>query len=98
MVSRLVRAFDPVSVILFGSHARGVAGPDSDVDLLVVVDHVRDRRELTVDMRHELADLPLPKDIVVATSAELSLSQDTVDSSVVAAAVREGKVLYSRGR
>ena len=35
MVRRIVRQFHPERVILFGSHARGDAGPDSDVDLLV---------------------------------------------------------------
>jgi predicted nucleotidyltransferase len=37
MVRRIVQRFDPEKVILFGSHARGTAGPDSDVDLLVVM-------------------------------------------------------------
>ena len=35
MARRIVRLFDPERVILFGSHARGEAGPDSDVDFLV---------------------------------------------------------------
>ena len=37
MVNRIVRRFDPEKVILFGSYATGKAGPDSDVDLLVVM-------------------------------------------------------------
>jgi len=37
MVQRIVRRFRPERVILFGSHARGEAGPDSDVDLLIVM-------------------------------------------------------------
>src|SRR5579875_1577019 len=37
MVRRIVRDFHPERVILFGSHARGEAGPDSDVDLLIVM-------------------------------------------------------------
>lgn len=32
MVRRLVSRFDPDELILFGSHARGSAGPDSDVE------------------------------------------------------------------
>ena len=38
MVQRIVDKFHPEQVILFGSHARGAAGPDSDVDLLIVMD------------------------------------------------------------
>ena len=37
IVRRLVEAYHPERVYLFGSHARGEAGPDSDYDLMVVV-------------------------------------------------------------
>ena len=36
MVRRLAEAVQPERIILFGSHARGDAGLDSDVDLLVI--------------------------------------------------------------
>ncbi len=36
LAAKIVHEFRPEKVILFGSHARGTAGPDSDVDLLVV--------------------------------------------------------------
>ena len=37
IVRRLVEAYQPERVYLFGSHARGEAGPDSDYDLMVVL-------------------------------------------------------------
>jgi hypothetical protein len=37
VVRRLVEAYQPERIYLFGSVARGDAGPDSDYDLLVVV-------------------------------------------------------------
>ena len=37
IVHRLVDAYRPERIYLFGSHARGEAGPDSDYDLLIVV-------------------------------------------------------------
>ncbi len=37
IVGRLVAAYKPLQVYLFGSKARGDAGPDSDYDLLLVV-------------------------------------------------------------
>jgi predicted nucleotidyltransferase len=36
-------ASSPATVILFGSHANGTAGQDSDVDFLVVEDQVADQ-------------------------------------------------------
>jgi HEPN domain-containing protein len=41
LLEAVVRRFDPVEVILFGSRARGDAGPDSDWDLMVIVDDDR---------------------------------------------------------
>ena len=38
----IAERFDPVQVILFGSHARGNAGSHSDIDLLVVLDSLDD--------------------------------------------------------
>ena len=37
LADRIVRDFEPDRIILFGSYARGTAGPDSDVDLLVIL-------------------------------------------------------------
>jgi predicted nucleotidyltransferase len=47
IVSRLVAAYEPERIYLFGSKARGDAGPDSDYDLLIVVadDAPRERRD-----------------------------------------------------
>jgi uncharacterized protein (DUF433 family) len=38
LLDAVVAHFDPLQVILFGSRARGEAGADSDIDLLVVLD------------------------------------------------------------
>ena len=48
----IVQAFDPRRIILFGSVADGTDGPDSDIDLLVVLEWapVADRRRLMVDV------------------------------------------------
>ena len=43
MTERIVRDFHPVQIILFGSHARGEAHPQSDVDLLVVFSELADK-------------------------------------------------------
>jgi uncharacterized protein len=65
MAERIVRDYDPVKIILFGSHARGEAGPESDIDLLVVLPEVANKRQAAVAIRRVLRDLPVPKDIVV---------------------------------
>ncbi len=57
-VARIVRAADPLRIAVFGSVARGAATPDSDLDLLVVVPRVENRRQATVSLRRALDDLP----------------------------------------
>ena len=90
-----MRDFHPVQIILFGSHARGDAHPQSDVDLLVVFSKLADRRKTAVDIRRALADLPVAKDILVTTPEELARQRDWV-GTVLRSAQREGEILYER--
>ena len=67
MVDRIVEGFQPARIVLFGSHARGTATEWSDVDLLVILPNVSDKRDTAIEIRRTLGDLPVCKDIVVAT-------------------------------
>lgn len=95
MVERIVRDFRPLRIILFGSHARGEATADSDVDLLVVMPELNDKRRTTVEMRRVLADLPVCKDIVVTTPEEIA-RRGWLVGTILRPALREGRVLYER--
>ncbi|TVR76200.1 MAG: nucleotidyltransferase domain-containing protein [Sphaerobacteraceae bacterium] len=95
MVDRIVAAFDPAKIILFGSHARGDAHRWSDVDLLVVFDEAVDIREMTVAIRRVLRDIPAPKDIVVTDTAHLAEHGREI-GTVFRPALRTGRVLYER--
>jgi predicted nucleotidyltransferase len=67
MAERIVKKFQPEKIILFGSHARGQAGPDSDVDLLVVMPVSGSKREKAIEVAVTLHDIPVAKDIIVST-------------------------------
>jgi predicted nucleotidyltransferase len=95
MVRRIVSQFHPEKIILFGSHARGDAGPDSDVDLLIVMPYFGSRREKQVEIRLALKSIRIPKDIVV-TAPEEFLWRKEVPGTIERPAAREGKVLYAR--
>ncbi|MBI4470739.1 MAG: nucleotidyltransferase domain-containing protein [Acidobacteria bacterium] len=95
MVERIVQRFEPLRVILFGSRARGTAFAQSDVDLLVVLPRVEDKRRTTVEIRRMLGDLPLSKDIIVTTPDEIA-RRGELTGSMLGSALREGKVLYER--
>jgi predicted nucleotidyltransferase len=95
MVERLVEKFDPDRIILFGSHSRGSATPDSDVDLLVIMPVSGSKRENRIEMRVALHDIPVPKDILLATPEEVARYGDAV-GTLIRPALREGRVLYAR--
>jgi predicted nucleotidyltransferase len=94
-VQRLVSAFDPLRIIVFGSYARGEARPGSDLDLLVVLPEADDKRAAAIAMRRVLADLPVPKDVVVTTPEEVARRAHST-WHVVGMALREGRVAYQK--
>jgi predicted nucleotidyltransferase len=96
MVRRIVTRFDPLKVILFGSYARDDAGPDSDVDLLVVLPPNGSRRQQAADIDVALSGIKLPVDVIVVTPDDILRDRD-VPGTVVRPALREGRVLYDRG-
>ena len=95
MVNRIVRQFQPEKIILFGSHARGTAGPDSDVDLLVVMNVEGSKRQKATEVDLALFGLDLPVDVIVLRPEELERNRNQV-GTILYPALREGKVLYER--
>lgn len=95
IVERVVERFDPLRIILFGSLARGEAHYDSDVDLLVVLPHVEDKRAMAVAIRCALADMPPPLDIFPTDPEELERKGDLV-GNILRPALAEGRVVYER--
>ena len=92
-VRRIVEAAHPVRIILFGSHARGEAGADSDLDLVVVEREVPDRYAEMVRLDRALKGLIMGVDILVIGAKDFEEWSDT-PGSVYRAARREGKVVY----
>ncbi len=95
MVRRIVERFHPERIILFGSHARSAARPDSDVDLLVVMPLEGTKHQKQVEIRLALREFPVPKDILVTTPEEFAWRRN-VAGTIERPASREGRVLYAR--
>jgi len=97
MVNRISQNFHPLQVIIFGSHARGSATVDSDIDLLVIMPELKNRRKTTVAMRKTLADIPAPKDIIVASSEEIKKNKFS-QNNIFHIALKKGKIVYDEKR
>lgn len=94
MAHRIAEQFHPEKIILFGSRAKYEQAPDSDVDLLVIVKQVTDRRALRIAMRRAVNGMGLSKDIVVLTVDEFEAKR-RIPGTIAYPADRDGKVLYA---
>jgi len=94
IVRRLAENLRPERIYLFGSRARGEAGPDSDYDLLVVLPdselpgYKRDQAAFRA-----LKGVGVAKDVLVLTREEFRRRAGVV-CSLPATVLREGRLLY----
>ena len=95
VVDRLVRTYQPERVYLFGSAARGDAGPDSDYDVVVVVpDDLPSSRQDERLGYAALVGTGAAVDVLVYRASEF-YGRLPLRASLPATVVREGKLLYA---
>ena len=81
-------------VILFGSYADGTATPESDLDLVVVVDSKLSPKKRYLAVCRALSDFVLPLDLIVKSREEYEFEKDCFNHIVYFAA-RDGHVIYA---
>jgi uncharacterized protein len=90
---RILDAAPPgTKLILFGSHARGEAGPHSDLDFLVIEPEVENWARESVRLRRAFHDMPVAADVIVVSEERARASRD-VYGTIVNAALKEGREL-----
>lgn len=95
ILNRLVNAYHPERVYLFGSAARGDAGPDSDYDILLVMPDDSPPELLRARRAHAaLWGLRAAADVVILTRQRFDDCLH-LNASLPSAVVREGKLLYA---
>ncbi|MDO8681826.1 MAG: nucleotidyltransferase domain-containing protein [Acidobacteriota bacterium] len=95
VVDRLIAAYQPERIYLFGSMARREAGPDSDYDLMVVVpdDAAPERRSSRLAYR-ALRGTGTAADVLVSTHSRFE-ARARVLASLPATILREGLLLHA---
>jgi predicted nucleotidyltransferase len=94
VVGRLVRTYEPERIYLFGSWARGDAGPDSDFDLLVIVPDDASAERRRSRLAYEvLWGTGVAADVLVWTRGRFE-SRLPLKASLPATVVQEGRLLY----
>ena len=90
---RLIEYYHPDRIYLFGSEARGEAGPDSDLDFLVVVPDGTPEEKFREGYR-TLSGIGIAADVIPWKTSDFVGRATYVKASLPATVVREGRLLY----
>ena len=97
-VKRIATELKPEKIILFGSYAYGNPTPDSDVDLLIVMETHGKEKEMYRVASRLLSPRQFPVDIIVKTPKEIedAMRGGVVNGFFIREMINKGKVLYGR--
>ncbi len=96
LLDPVVAYFRPRRVILFGSAARGDANPDSDIDLLVVLDDDAPPEKLTLKAGYESRQSYRLAADVIPCREDTFRRKSRIVGTLAYAASHEGVVVYER--
>jgi len=91
----IVDRFKPNRIILFGSHARGEAKEDSDLDIFVEMETQEPPPERAIQVSAIFGLRPWPMDVVVYTPEEVKRMRK-IHGTLLSLIEAEGKLLYER--
>jgi uncharacterized protein len=94
LIQRIVEEVHPLRIILFGSAARSEMGPNSDIDLLVVMPEGVHRRRIAQLLYQKIIGLGAPFEILVATPADLQKHKNNI-GLIYRTILQEGKEVYA---
>jgi predicted nucleotidyltransferase len=97
-IERIVSELKPEKIILFGSYAYGNPTPDSDVDLLVIMNTKAKEIDRYVAVSNLLYPRQFPVDILVKTPKEIEEASRKKGNFFLREILTKGKVVYERPR
>lgn len=97
VLDRLVQAFNPEGIILYGSYAEGLATRDSDLDFLVITSQPITWRDEQERLRGSFDDFPIPVQVMTISKEEFEETRDVI-GGIAYPAAKYGKVIYEKSR
>lgn len=97
LVRRIIAVAHPLRIILFGSAARDDMGPDSDLDVLVVMPDGTHRRRTAQEIYRNMWGFGFAKDIVVVTESDVQ-EYGSNPYMIIKNVLEEGRELYRASR
>ena len=94
LVRQIVETVHPLRIILFGSAVAGGMGPDSDLDLLIVMPDGIHRRHTAQHLYRTISGVKVPFDLIVATPSDLERHKDNI-GLIYRTILREGRTIYA---
>jgi len=96
LIRKIVSGLKPEKIILFGSYAYGNPTPDSDLDILIIMESKSRPAERALQVSRLIRPRPFPMDILVRTPGEIAQAQ-AVGDSFISHILQRGKIIYDRG-
>jgi predicted nucleotidyltransferase len=87
--------FNPCKIFLFGSYANGSANPDSDLDLLLVMDSDLPKHKRAIPIKLLFKPMPCAMNIFVFNLKEYDYWNGT-ENHIITEVTRYGKLMYER--
>ena len=94
IIRRIVETAHPHKIILFGSAVHGKMGPNSDLDLLVVMPSGVHRRNIARSIYRNLIGVGFAVDIIVVTEKDIERYKDNI-GMVIKPALEKGRLVYA---
>jgi predicted nucleotidyltransferase len=94
LVRQIVETVHPLRIILIGSAVAGRMGPDSDLDLMIVMPDGSHRRHTAQYLYRAISGVTVPFDLIVATPSDLEKHKDNI-GLIYRTILREGRTIYA---
>lgn len=94
IIKQIVDLVSPLKIIIFGSTGRGNAGPEGDLDILIVMRDGTHRRQTAQFLYKSVKRHGRSIDLVVVTESDILTHKDDF-WHVICPAIHEGKVVYA---